>query len=91
MTCSAETYLSVYVSIIYQKLSVSELKGTGTIVAVETFDGETETESDTFTWGTDGNKLTLVIDGDEETTTYIILGNKLTITTETGISVFTKV
>ena len=33
VTCSAETYLSVYVSIIYQKLSVSELKGTGTIVA----------------------------------------------------------
>ena len=75
----------------YSVLVTFKENGTGTIVAVETFDGETETESDTFTWGTDGNKLTLVIDGDEETTTYIILGNKLTITTETGISVFTKV
>ena len=75
----------------YSVLVTFKENGTGTIVAVETFDGESETDSDTFTWGTDGNKLTLVIEGDEETTTYVILGNKLTITTESGISVFTKV
>ncbi|MDN3643007.1 lipocalin family protein [Lutimonas halocynthiae] len=75
----------------YSVLITFKDNGTGTIVAVETFDGEIDSDSEAFTWGTDGNKLTIVIDGGEETATYVILGNKLTITDGNGVSIFTKV
>jgi hypothetical protein len=75
----------------YSVLITFKDNGTGTIVAVETFDGEIDSESEAFTWGTDGNKLTIVIDGDEETATYVILGDKLTVTDGNGVSIFTKV
>ncbi len=52
---------------------------TGTTVVVVTFDGESETENVGFTWGTDGNKLTMEGDGETDISTYSISGDKLTI------------
>ena len=56
----------------------------GEIYAVVVFNGGSETENSSFTWSTDGNKLTMVIDGDTETSTYSISGDKLTITDDDG-------
>jgi len=75
----------------YSVLITFKSDDSGTIVFSETFDGETESDSEIFTWGTEGNKLTLVIDGGTETATYSISGNTLTIKDESGDSVFTKV
>ena len=58
----------------------------GTIVYAFTVEGETETETENFTWSTDGNKLTLVISGETEVSTYSISGDKLTITDSEGFS-----
>lgn len=64
---------------------------TGTMASSIAFDGNTETESSSFTWSTSGNKLTMEIDGETETATFLILGNKLTITDEEGlITILTK-
>ena len=63
---------------------------TGNIGVVETFDGETETFNQSFTWSTDGNKLTLIIDGETDISTYSISGNKLTITSEGDNTVLTR-
>jgi len=62
----------------------------GTITTVETYDGETETYNQTFTWSTDGNKLTLIIDGYTDISTYSISGNKLTVTSDGDITVLTR-
>lgn len=51
----------------------------GTMTALVSFQGEQETTSESFTWSTDGNKLTLVMDGETNTGTYSISGDKLTI------------
>jgi len=48
--------------------------------------GETEIEYESFTWSTNGNKLTLIIDGETEISTYSISGNRLTMTDEDGKS-----
>lgn len=57
----------------------------GNINVVLSFMGETETENSSFTWSTNGNKLTMNIDGeDTETSTYSISGDKLTITDDDG-------
>ena len=56
----------------YNVLVTFKSNGAGTSVYVETFDGETETDSENFTWSTEGNKLTIMIDGDEETSIYSI-------------------
>ena len=58
----------------------------GTTIMTSTFEGVTKTESDTFTWSTDGNKLT--INGDVGT--YSISGNKLTLNSGGEVYVFTK-
>lgn len=52
----------------------------GTIASTFTFGGASETDNSNFTWSTDGNKLTMVMDGDTEVLTYSISNNKLTIT-----------
>ena len=52
----------------------------GTIASTFTFGGASETDNSNFTWSTDGNKLTMVMDGDTEVLTYSVSGNKLTIT-----------
>ena len=57
---------------------------TGTIVVVVTFDGGSESENSSFTWSTEGNKLTIEGDGETDTSTYSISGDKLTITDEDG-------
>ena len=63
----------------------------GTIVSVISLEGETQTETENFTWSTDGNKLTLIIDGDTEVNTYSISGDKLTLTSDDGtVTVLTR-
>ena len=52
---------------------------TGTFVVVVTFDGGSDIENVAFTWSTDGNKLTMVGNGETDTSTYSISGDKLTI------------
>ena len=56
----------------------------GKIDVVVVFNGGSETENSSFTWSTNGNKLTMVIDGNTETSTYSISGDKLTITDDDG-------
>ncbi len=64
---------------------------TGTTVAVYTFDGESETEWDeSFTWSTNGNKLTLIIDGETDISTYSISGDTLTINFDYETFVLTR-
>jgi len=58
----------------------------GTTIMTSTFDGFTKTESDAFTWSTDGNKLTI----NSDVGTYSISGNKLTMNSEGEEMVFTK-
>jgi hypothetical protein len=63
----------------------------GTLVSSSTFEGETESTYDSFTWSTNGNKLRLIFDGETEILTYSISGDKLTVTTDVGDTiVFTK-
>ncbi len=65
--------------------------GSGTIVDKFTIEGETETETTSFTWKTSGNKLTISIpDEPTDELTYAISGNRLTITGDDFVSVFTK-
>lgn len=63
---------------------------TGSSNVSTTFEGETFSESDSFTWSTNGNKLSIVSGGETDVVTYSISGNKLTITDDTDVSVFTK-
>ena len=60
---------------------------TGTTIMTSTVDGFTKTESEGFTWSTDGNKLTI----NSDVGTYSISGNKLTIKSSDGeLLVLTK-
>ncbi len=56
----------------------------GTMVAIVSILGETATENSTFTWSTDGDQLTMVMDGETEVSNYSISGNKLTLTDADG-------
>ena len=62
----------------------------GDIVSTTTFEGTTETQTISFTWNTSENKLTLVIDAKTEIYTYSISGDKLTITDQDDVVVFTR-
>ncbi|MUP46745.1 hypothetical protein E0K83_13450 [Gramella sp. BOM4] len=66
---------------------------TGVLTTEITFDGETETESENFTWSTSGNKLTIKTSNEPASIlTYSVSGNRLTITDEDGfVTVLTKV
>jgi hypothetical protein len=66
---------------------------TGTLVIKITFEGDTETESENFTWSTTGNKLTFKSSSEPPSViTYSISGNKLTMTDEDGfVTVLTRV
>ena len=63
---------------------------TGIFSTVIVFNGETETEIENFTWSTDGNKLTILEDGEIDVSTYSISGNKLTITSDGESIVLTR-
>lgn len=54
------------------------------------YEGEMETESESFTYSTNGNKLTVTVDGDASVVTYSIIGNELTVIDEEEVLVFTK-
>ena len=63
----------------------------GVLVYSFTLDEETDTETENFTWSTDGNKLSLSSGGVVEIFSYSIAGNKLTLADSDGEStVFTK-
>ena len=59
----------------------------GTLVTTVSFEGETVTDTSSFTWSTSGDQLTMVMDGETVVITYSISGNKLTITDDDGIAV----
>jgi len=64
----------------------------GTLLATISLLGETATENSSFTWSTDGDQLTMTMEGETEVSTYSISGNKLTITDSEGsVSVLTRV
>lgn len=52
---------------------------TGTIISTETFEGEIESDTDNFTWSTEGTFLTLVLDEETEIASYSISGDELRI------------
>lgn len=58
--------------------------GSGTLTATVTLFGETVSETDSFTWSTDGDQLTMTMDGETEVSTYSISGDTLTITDDEG-------
>lgn len=63
----------------------------GILLTEVIYNGQTFSESDNFTWSTNGNKLTIVMNGETDTSTYSISGNKLTITDDGDDAVvFTK-
>lgn len=63
----------------------------GTTYTEYTFEGETESETDNFTWSTNGNKLSISDSEGTEVVIYSITGNKLSITDDTNtVTVFTK-
>ncbi len=59
--------------------------GTGTLKATVAIGGESQSESEPFTWSTDGDQLTMTMDGETEVSTYSISGNTLTITDDEGV------
>ena len=63
---------------------------TGLMKTLIEFEGESESETLNFTYSTDSNKLTLIMDGESQVSSYSISGNKLTITDEGEEIVFTK-
>ena len=65
---------------------------TGRLIIETTFEGETETETENFTWSTSGNKLTIESSGEApEVVTYSISGNSLSITdSDNFTTVFTR-
>lgn len=64
----------------------------GTMVATVSFAGESASENSSFSWSTDGDQLTMTMDGETEVSTYIIVGNTLTITDGEGeITILTRV
>jgi len=63
----------------------------GNMLASINFGDETITENNDFTWSTSGNKLTMEMNGETEVSTYVIVGNKLTITDGEGmITILTR-
>lgn len=57
----------------------------GTMIATVNFGGESASENSSFTWSTEGDQLTMTMDGETEVSTYMIVGNKLTITDDEGL------
>ncbi len=58
--------------------------GSGTLTATVTLFGESASETDSFTWSTKGDQLTMTMDGETEVSTYSISGDTLTITDDEG-------
>ena len=63
---------------------------TGLMKIVMEFEGQSESETVNFTYSTNSNKLTLIMDGESQVFDYSISGNKLTLTDEGEDIVFTK-
>ena len=62
----------------------------GAYVLSLTTQGTTVNLNSYFTYSTDGNKLTMVMDGETNVSTYSISGNELTITEDGDSIVFTR-
>jgi len=65
-------------------LATFKENGTGTLAATITIQGESLTETDSFTWSTNGDQLTMTMEGETEVSTYSISGDTLTITDDEG-------
>ncbi len=63
---------------------------TGTMTAVVSYEGERESSNESFTWSTDGNKLTMDLDGESQIATYSISGEKLSIIDDGETMVLTR-
>lgn len=64
---------------------------TGIAKSTIVFAGESESETSSFTYSTNGSQLTLTSEGESSVTTYSISGNKLTITEDGMQMVFTRI
>ncbi len=62
----------------------------GTTLSFERTDGIEYTEISSFTYRTNRNQLTLIVDGEAEVSTYTISGNSLTIDDTNQVLIFTK-
>ena len=56
----------------------------GTYLSNETFEGETQSVFENFTWSTNENILRLIFIGETEILKYSISGDSVTVTTEDG-------
>ena len=63
---------------------------TGKMLMISSFNGENETLSSNFTWSTQGDILSTTAEGETTSVKYSISGNKLTITDDGEISIFTR-
>ena len=63
---------------------------TGKMLMISSFNGENETLSSNFTWSTQGDILSTTAEGETISVKYSISGNKLTITDDDEISIFTR-
>lgn len=54
------------------------------------FQGVSEKETENFTWSTSGTKITIMAGGKSNTAEYSIVANKLTITAEGEVLIYTK-
>ena len=65
-------------------LATFKENGAGTLTATVSIGGESQTETDNFSWSTDGDQLTMTMNGETEVSTYSISGNTLSITDSEG-------
>jgi uncharacterized lipoprotein NlpE involved in copper resistance len=66
-------------------LATFEENGTGILTATVSIAGESQSESDNFTWSTDADQLTMTMNGETEVSTYSISGDTLSITDDEGL------
>ena len=76
----SELGIEVSVSAIFNENS------SGTMIVTINIGGESASENSNFTWSTEGDQLTLTMDGESAVSTYSISGNKLTIDDLDGVT-----
>lgn len=78
-------------NIIIKQVVTFNANNTGLMMTTGTFQGGAPNiETNNFTWNSNGNKLTIFINGESEVGTYSISGNKLTMTFDGETLVFTR-
>ena len=78
-------------NIIIEQVVTFNANNTGLLTVTGTFQGGVPTiETNNFTWKTNGNKLTIIIDNETQVGTYTISGNKLSMTFDGETLIFTR-